>query len=178
MRADQPVEEEYGMPPTVAIFMDLELPSGLDVDGVSLCVSLHRSMDSAGFWPSDNPGSASASGPRPTPAIGQPIAEAGRVGRAVGGEVVPLAGVRREVVQLGPPVLIPLDQFEIALADGAARLAALVAVMRVVPEQGVASRATPFLFSSGTRLSPSIDLAGGRLDPGDLEDRRDRGPGR
>src|SRR3954470_22022594 len=69
------------------------------------------------------------------PPAGQLVAESVRLLRALGGQVVPLAEVLLQVIQLGPSVLVPLDELEITPAGGAARLSPLVAVVRVVPVQ-------------------------------------------
>ena len=58
--------------------------------------------------------------------------------RSVAGEVSGLADVTAEIVQLTPASLGKLDHFELPGPDRPARTAALVAVMREMPVQGVA----------------------------------------
>src|SRR4051794_30250268 len=65
--------------------------------------------------------------------VRQSLAEPLRVRGPLRGEVVALADVSLEVVQLRPAVLVELDQLELAQADRAAGPAALVAVVRVMP---------------------------------------------
>ena len=75
------------------------------------------------------------------------------------GQVRLLAGVGAEVVQFVAAVFVVVDQFPVALADDRRRLAALVAVVRVVPEEiGRLGMLPP--FSSGTRLTPSTCCLG------------------
>ena len=60
------------------------------------------------------------------------------VGHAFGilaAEVVLLAEIVREVEQFHAAILEPLDEFPVAAPDGRRGRAALVAVVRVVPEQ-------------------------------------------
>src|SRR5262245_44252885 len=103
------------------------------------------------------------------PPAGQPVAEARGVGRTVAGEVLLLADIRGEVEELGPTLFVPLDQLEVSLTDGPAGLAALVAVMRIMPEQGVATE-RPGPPQEWKQALAVDDLAGAWWDSGDLPD--------
>src|SRR5438128_843666 len=51
-------------------------------------------------------------------------------------DVVMFAGVVFEIVKLDPHVLVPLDELVVATADRSRRAAALIPIMRVMPEKG------------------------------------------
>ncbi len=60
-----------------------------------------------------------------------------------GRQVMLFPGVFLEVVQLDPVVLVELDQLPVAHADHSAGKPALVAVVRIVPEDRVALGIAP-----------------------------------
>ena len=59
-------------------------------------------------------------------------------------EIIGLADILREIVQLEPPVLVKLDQLIVARADCAGGISALIAVVRIVPVDRFAAAARPF----------------------------------
>ena len=70
---------------------------------------------------------------------GQPVAEASDVGRAVPGQVPPLARVGLQVIQLGLAVFIPFNQLEMSLADGL-RMSALLGYIGRGTEDAIEGR--------------------------------------
>ena len=63
--------------------------------------------------------------------------------RQAGGEVAGFSDVRAEVVQFDPAVFKKLDELPVAVADGRARAASLVAIMRIVPIQRPVRESAP-----------------------------------
>ena len=75
-----------------------------------------------------------------------------------GGEIALFPGVPGEVVEFVPPILVVVDEFPIPAADDGAGFTALVAIVRVVPEE--VTRGNGFALEEGNEAHP-VDVLGG-----------------
>src|SRR5687768_14304802 len=85
------------------------------------------------------------------------------------GQAAALGGIVFQVVELERGVLVALDQLPVSLADGASGEAALVAVVRVVPEERLP--AAPASLEDGNQAFAVLVQPGAGGQTGSLEQR-------